>query len=464
MTFLDMTFFNGTFWKRTYKTLFLLLMMNSSLLVNRLNGYFIFDASPGQGLVSFGLRLTVCAAFVVLLAALEILPCYEKGLNFRLLLLAGGYELIITSFYALAAEAAVCTVLFLHMGLSTLFLINLAVAYCVLLFHYLNGFWRTAFCSTQLGMGRRILMFFLWWVFPINAFLFFRWCRVVRRELITARNRYLLDAARVENAVCRTRYPVVMVHGIFFRDWQYMNYWGRIPRFLKQNGALVYYGRQQSSLSVAESAAELKSEIERVLAETGAEKVNIIAHSKGGLDSRYAISRLGMADRVASLTTVNTPHRGCQFADMLLERLPKWLIRYAERRYNALFYMLGDDRPDFLAGVSDLTASSCAAFNEATPDAPGVYYQSVMSKMRNHRSAFFPLNISYLLAKKYEGDNDGLVSVSSAVWGNYLGLLSAGKKGISHADMIDLTHKDLKGFDVGEFYVKLFSDLKKQGF
>ncbi len=459
-----MTFFDMKFWKRTYKTLFLLIMMNSPLIVTRLNNYFVSCDSPGQGLLSIWLRVTVCVAFIVLLAALEILPHYEKGLNFRLLILAGGYELIITSFYALAAELIICIVLFRRMGPSSLFLINLAVAYCVLLFHYLNGFWRTAFCSSQLGLGRRIVMFFLWWVFPINAFLFYRWCRIVRMELITARSRYLLDAARVENAICRTRYPVIMVHGIFFRDWHYLNYWGRIPRFLKQNGALVYYGRQQSSLAVADSAAELKSEIERVLAETGAEKVNIVAHSKGGLDSRYAISRLGMAERVASLTTINTPHRGCRFADVLLERLPKWLIHYTARRYNALFYMLGDDRPDFLAGVKDLTASACALFNETVPDAPGVYYQSVMSKMHNHRSAFFPLNIGYLLSKKYEGDNDGLVSVSSAAWGNYLGLLSAGKKGISHADMIDLTHKDLKGFDVGEFYVKLLSGLKERGF
>lgn len=453
-----------TLWKRTYKTLFLLFMMNSFLVINRIDAYLAAFELSKQSILSFGMRVSIYAALVALLTAMEILPCYEKGLSFRLQLLAGGYELIVTSFYALAAESVFCIVLFRHMGFSSLFLINLAIACCILLFHYLNGFWRTAFCSSQLGLQRRILMFFLWWLFPINAVLFYQWCRIVRRELITARNRYLLDCARVENFVCRTRYPVIMVHGIFFRDWQYLNYWGRIPRALKQNGALVYYGRQQSSLAIADSAAELKAEIERVLAETGAQKVNIIAHSKGGLDSRYAISRLGMAAHVASLTTINTPHRGCQFADVLLDSLPKWLVHYVERRYNALFSMLGDDKPDFLAGVRDLTASACAKFNEMVPDAPGVYYQSIMSKMHNHRSAFFPLNISYLLSKKYEGDNDGLVSVSSAAWGNYLGLLSAGKKGISHADMIDLTHKDIRGFDVSEFYVKLFSDLKERGF
>lgn len=451
-------------WKRIYKTLFLLFIMNGVISIPLLNEFLTHSASLGQSVLSFFIRTTILTAIFTLFAALEILPSYEKGLSFRLQILAGGYELILTSFYALTAELIFSIFLACRYGFTTRFWLNLAVSSFVLLFHYLNGFWRTAFCSAQLGLGRRITMFFLWWLFPINVFLFYRWCRIVHRELITARNRYLLNATRVENAICRTRYPVIMVHGIFFRDWQFLNYWGRIPQALKQNGALVFYGRQQSSLAVADSAAELKSEILRVLQETGADKVNIVAHSKGGLDSRYAISKLGMAEYVASLTTINTPHRGCQFADALLGSLPKWLIHYVERRYNALFYTLGDDRPDFLAGVTDLTAAACARFNEEVLDAPNVYYQSVMSKMHNHRSAFFPLNISYLLAKKYEGDNDGLVSVASAVWSNYLGLLSAGKKGISHGDMIDLTHKDVKGFDVSEFYVKLFANLKERGF
>lgn len=446
--------------KRIYKTAFLLLIMNISMWYYLTPQFF----TRSDNLFIFYVKSSLLAVIITLFVVMEILPCYEKGLNFRMQLLSGGYELIVTSIYAIVVEIVVLFLIWRKIGFTNLFWINLGVAWCVLLLHYLNGFWRTAFCSAQLGLGRRFVMFFLWWVFPINLFLFYDWCCIVRRELITAKNKYLLDNARVMNAVCRTHYPVVMVHGIFFRDWQYLNYWGRIPKALKQNGANVYYGKQQSSLAVADSAVELSAQIRRVLDETGAEKVNIVAHSKGGLDARYAISKLGMEEYVASLTTVNTPHRGCQFADVLLERIPKWLITYVERRYNALFYRLGDDKPDFLAGVRDLTFAACSRFNEEIIDSPKVYYQSVMSKMYNFRSAFFPLNITYFLIKKYEGENDGLVSVSSASWGNYLGLISAGKKGISHADMIDLTHKDIKNFDVSEFYVKLLAGLKEQGF
>lgn len=441
----------------------ILLMMNITALsycVGQLN-----LTLSGRFLIRFFLFFFLTLLFLVL----EILPCYEKGLKLRLQVLIGGYELIVTSILCLFAEIAGYLIFFFrrHEVLGdtlTLTIVNGIVAGVLLLLHYLNGFWRTAFCSAQLGITLRVLMLFFWWLPPVNLILFGKWCAIVRRELLYEKNRYLLDCARVENAVCKTRHPVVMVHGIFFRDWQYLNYWGRIPLELKRNGASVFYGRQQSSLSIADSAAELKEEILRILRETGAEKVNIIAHSKGGLDARYCISKLGMADKIASLTTINTPHRGCQFADALLSSLPDWLVCFVASRYNALFHRLGDTAPDFLAGVNDLTAASCAVFNAKVPDAPSVYYQSVMSKMHSVRSAGFPLNLGYLLVKKYEGANDGLVSVSSAPWGNYLGLLTAGKKGISHGDMIDLTHKNIKGFDVSEFYVQLFASLKEKGF
>ena len=95
------------------------------------------------------------------------------------------------------------------------------------------------------------------------------------------------------------RYPVLLVHGMGFRDDQPIGYWGRIPRVLEAAGATIFYGNQDSNASIENSGAHLARRIEEILAETGAEKVNVIAHSKGGLDARYAISTLGMGDRVA---------------------------------------------------------------------------------------------------------------------------------------------------------------------
>ena len=125
-----------------------------------------------------------------------------------------------------------------------------------------------------------------------------------------------------------------MVHGVFFRDSKLFNYWGRIPRTLKLHGATIYYGEHQSALTVKESARELASRIKLIVDRSGCEKVNIIAHSKGGLDCRYAISEFGLAPYVASLTTVNTPHRGCIFADKLIDAAPEKLKEYVSLRLN----------------------------------------------------------------------------------------------------------------------------------
>ena len=255
-----------------------------------------------------------------------------------------------------------------------------------------------------------------------------------------------------------------MVHGIFFRDWMFINYWGRIPKALIKNGAEIFYGKQQSSNAVCKSGEELKENILKIIKDTGCEKVNIIAHSKGGLDSRYAISCLGLDKYVASLTTINTPHRGCKFAEYLLDKLPSKLVDFIAEKYNKTFIKLGDKNPDFLSGVKDLTASRCNEFNKKVLDVEGVYYQSVMSKMKNVFSASFPLNLGYILCKIFDGENDGLVEVNSGKWGNFLGLITAKKRGISHGDVIDLTRIDIEDFNVCEFYVNLVSKLKDMGF
>lgn len=45
-----------------------------------------------------------------------------------------------------------------------------------------------------------------------------------------------------------------MVHGVFFRDFEHLNYWGRIPAELQANGAVIYYGNHNSAAAVKDSA------------------------------------------------------------------------------------------------------------------------------------------------------------------------------------------------------------------
>jgi triacylglycerol lipase len=402
------------------------------------------------------------------LVLISVFPARAADTAHRLRALRKGRELLLLfmgTFTLNIAANITLGVLFVPDPLKWwLLVINTLVCLLTGLVLLLSGLSRLFITSLQLGIKWRVLLFFFWWVPVVNFILLAKICRMIRNEYEFENVKNELNETRQENEICRTRYPLLLVHGVFFRDFRYFSYWGRIPKELKKNGAAVYLGEQQSASSVRASAQELAMRIEQLVRETGCGKVNIIAHSKGGLDARYAVSRLGMDRYVASLTTVNTPHRGCIFADRLLDKASDPLKNSLARKYNAALKKLGDPNPDFLAAVADLTASSCRTFNEETPDMAGVRYLSVASKMNSWTGGKFPLNLSHLLVRPYDGENDGLVSVDSARWGESCRLLlPAGRRGISHGDMIDLNRENIDGFDVREFYVEVVSGLKAMG-
>ncbi|MBQ8827396.1 MAG: hypothetical protein IJ007_09920 [Oscillospiraceae bacterium] len=252
------------------------------------------------------------------------------------------------------------------------------------------------------------------------------------------------------------------MHGFGFRDWRYFNYWGRIPAELIKNGAKVYYGHQEAFATVDHNAQLIRDKVMEIVNETGCEKVNIIAHSKGGLDSRYAIAKLGIEDYVASLTTVGTPHRGSEVADYA-EKLPDSVYRsvadFMDRRYRSF----GDRNPDFYTACHQFGTAYAKKFNEEIKDSEKVYVQSYTSVMKNFFS-FDVLGFTYLLLIKH-GRNDGLVTIESAKWGEFRGVFESRRvRGISHGDTIDLKREDYHGFDPRETYVQIVSELKEMGF
>ena len=268
---------------------------------------------------------------------------------------------------------------------------------------------------------------------------------------------------------CATKYPVMLIHGAGFRDLRWPVYWGRIPGALEAEGAELYYGKQDGWTSIETNAAQIAVRINEVLLETGAEKVNIIAHSKGGLDSRRAVTGYGCADKVASITTVGTPHHGSKTIDRLL-KLPKraWgLAAFAVKNWSRVF---GDKMPDFLRLCRDFTTERMAQFNEQNPNAPGVYYQSVACVMNQPMSDFFLSTANFVL-NRIEGPNDGLVSVESAKWGERCRVLrSSTIRGISHMDAIDMRRMPFSNLagkgvsDICDVYVEILEDLKQKGY
>lgn len=257
---------------------------------------------------------------------------------------------------------------------------------------------------------------------------------------------------------CRTRYPILLVHGLNCRDEVPFFYWGRVPELLAAHGARVYLSGQDACGTIGHNARALKRRIQRVMAAENSEKVNLIAHSKGGLEARYAISTLGMADRVASLTTICTPHHGSKTAAVWQDRP---LARLALSGVEDLYWRLhGDDQPDFRASLEELTPAAMERFNRANPDSPLVYYQSWGARLEKKYHGEGGMARFLLALTGADGLTDGLVSPDSAVWGRWRGTLDR----VSHLDATDSRRRDLTHFSVSDFYLRMVRELAEMGF
>ena len=255
------------------------------------------------------------------------------------------------------------------------------------------------------------------------------------------------------------KYPTVLVHGMMAKDFSFYPAFRGIVTFLRQQGLPVYVTNQDGIGTIANNAAQLKDEIEDILKKENCGKVNIIAHSKGGLDARYMISRLDMADRVASLTTLSTPHHGSKLCAALL-KMPLWMAKTISFFTDLCFRILKDEKPDLLGLGRELTDTAMEDFNREVPNAPQVYYQSYASNAANKKS--FLLFIPYELSKYWEqGDTDGMVSVSSSQWGAYKGRVP---EDLDHFQMIGVYGSRRKRINVGLFYLHIIQELRDMGF
>jgi triacylglycerol lipase len=180
------------------------------------------------------------------------------------------------------------------------------------------------------------------------------------------------------------------------------------------------------------------------------EPVNLIAHSMGGLDARYMITHLGMADRVRTLTTISTPHHGSYLAD--------WFQAHFRERVPLLYAL--ETFGFNVDGVHDTRPEVCREFNMQTPDRPEVRYFSYGGDVQpSHLTPF--LRRAWSILTPVEGPNDGLVSVASARWGEYLGTLRADHFAQTPDGVYLRPGED---FDALGFYSRLVEDLARRGF
>ncbi|QGT99348.1 hypothetical protein SYNTR_0755 [Candidatus Syntrophocurvum alkaliphilum] len=117
--------------------------------------------------------------------------------------------------------------------------------------------------------------------------------------------------------------PVVFVHGYFDTRAKVFNKSNFDPliSYLKDQGWSEdeLFVIQYSNIVGCniDNANELKDFIDDVLAETDSDKVDIVAHSMGGLSSRYYINYLDGAENVGALVTIGSPHHGTPTAYMV---------------------------------------------------------------------------------------------------------------------------------------------------
>ena len=224
-------------------------------------------------------------------------------------------------------------------------------------------------------------------------------------------------------------YPIILAHGVcrFDIPWAVplrldntdnpvldrLHYFRGLRSMLGKKGYRVFHSRVSWAAGVETRAEDLRRNLLRVLRVTGAPKVNIIAHSMGGLDARHMLfkDRHGgkIHERVASLTTISTPHRGSPFADLVAARI-RFALRPAAR--------LGLD----LSALEDLTVEACTAF-DTRPDVrefqaacEGTIQFRTYAGRHSAPGISSHFLLSHRILTRREGDNDGHVSVASATW------------------------------------------------
>lgn len=192
------------------------------------------------------------------------------------------------------------------------------------------------------------------------------------------------------------------------------HYFRGVRTMLQRHGFQVWHSCVPWAASVEIRAKALNRNIRTILeSPSKPDKVHLIAHSMGGLDARHMMfddrDKGRIHERIASLTTISTPHSGSPFAD--------WGTRHLPRVF-AVAWALGLD----LKAIEDLKTDRCQKFNQ-TPEVKD-FEQKIENTIllqtyagqQDRQGIFWPMKISHRIIRDEEGDNDGLVSVRSARW------------------------------------------------
>lgn len=108
--------------------------------------------------------------------------------------------------------------------------------------------------------------------------------------------------------------PIVMVHGYSASTSAFNTMESRLQADGQPSCALYKFGYNSLGDSNTTSARRLKSFVDGALSTTGQAKARLIAHSNGGLVSRWYRVYEGGSRQTSKLITLGTPHQGTSWA------------------------------------------------------------------------------------------------------------------------------------------------------
>jgi triacylglycerol lipase len=264
-----------------------------------------------------------------------------------------------------------------------------------------------------------------------------------------------------------TKYPIILAHGIVLKDVKFFKAFGHSEKLLRENDYATYTAPTDGFGSIENNAAQLRDFIREIMAAEGVSKVNIIAHSKGGLDSRYMIDHLGMAEHIASLTFLSTPHKGSKLATNLY-RLPRVIKHPIACYLHTAYRMFGDKHPEVFKVCEQLQYAPEGALETlhlTLPDATyeDIFMQSYSSTMAKS-SDDFVMGIPLAFSRYFEkgAPTDGMVSAESSQYAIYRGDCLDGS--VSHSEIVDFMVKKSKKEKIYAFYLELCEDLARRGY
>ena len=257
-----------------------------------------------------------------------------------------------------------------------------------------------------------------------------------------------------------TRHPVVLMHG--FGALANLMQGGVLhaeAMHLRGRGVAAYAPHVNPYDTIDVRSEAWANRLEHVLAETGAEKVNLVAFSSAGLDARHLATEMGWADRIASLITVSTPHRGTALAGYVLSR-PDLLRRGAIGVMDFMGRAAYESAPPHVeAALAELTPEAVTARFDTEAVIEGVWCASYTSKAGKGTDA--PMYPGLVIANRVlyglSGLNDGIVPTASGAWGEHLGTLDA-----DHARQIGLCVTASEAFNSFSFFEGVCGRLREE--